>query len=155
NSPAFNSSEGLEATTFFLDIVTNPDYVPEAAKTWQGWSELGAAFANEVIAMFEVGAWGISIIDQMDADFVWVMAQLPVHRTSASLVGGANWVMNNNTRHPEEAWRFLEYISGPAVFPMLDGYNRMAARRGALTEQAMVAEDERMQVFAATLDDAR
>src|SRR5690625_626866 len=74
NSPAFNSSEGLEATTFFLDIVTNPDYVPEAAKTWQGWSELGAAFANEVIAMFEVGDWGISIIDQAEPDFEWGIA---------------------------------------------------------------------------------
>lgn len=155
NTPAFNSAEGLEATKFFLNIVTNPNYVPEAAKTWKGWSELGAAFANGVIAMFEVGDWGISIIDQANPSFEWSIAPLPSHRKSASLVGGANWVMNANTRNADAAWRWLEYVTGPAVFPMLDGYNRMAARRGAMTEQKMVADDERMQVFASVLDEAR
>ncbi len=155
NSPAFNSTEGLEATVFFLDIVTNPDYVPEAAKTWRGWAELGAAFANGVIAMFEAGDWGITSVNAAAPDFEWGIAPLPTFRQDASLVGGANWVVNANTDNPEAAWRWLEYVSGPAVFPLLDDYNRMAARRGAETEQEIVASDPRMQTFADMLDTAR
>lgn len=153
--PAFNDPEALEAARFFLDIVTNPEYVPEAAKTWQGWSELGAAFANEVIAMYEVGDWGIGIVDDMDPDFEWGVAPLPMNGERATLVGGANWVVNANTEHPEAAVAWVEYITGPAVFELMDGYNRLAARRGAAEEQAIVQNDPRMQVFVDSLDYAR
>ena len=154
-APAFNSAEGLEATTFFLDIITNPDYVPEAAKTWRGWSELGAAFSNNVIAMFEVGDWGLGIVDGFAPTFEWGVAPLPSYRERASIVGGANWIVNANTKVADAAWQWLDYVSGPAVFPMLDGYNRVAARRGALEQQEIVTSDPRMQVLAASLDYAR
>lgn len=153
--PAFNSAEGLEATRFYLNLVTNPEYVPEAAKTWKGWSELGAAFANGVIAMFEVGDWGIGIVEGANPNFEWGVAPLPMNREKASLVGGANWLINANTQHPEAAYRWLEYITGPAVFDVLDGYNRLAARRGAAEEQAIVQNDPRMQVFVESLEYAR
>lgn len=153
--PAFNSEEGLEATRYFLDIITNPRYVPEAAKTWKGWAELGAAFTNEVIAMYEVGDWGISIVDGMDPSFEWGVAPLPAYRERASLVGGANWLVNVNTKAPDAAWRWLEYITGPAVFPVMDGYNRVAARRGAAEQQKIVTDDPRMQVLTASLEFAR
>jgi len=153
--PAFNDEDALEAARFYLDIVTNPDYVPEAAKTWKGWSELGAAFANEVIAMYEVGDWGIGIVDGMEPGFEWGVAPLPMNEQKASLVGGANWVVNANTDHADAAYRWIEYVTGPAVFGLMDGYNRLAARRGAAESQAIVQDDPRMQVFVASLDYAR
>ncbi|HNQ99391.1 MAG TPA: sugar ABC transporter substrate-binding protein [Trueperaceae bacterium] len=154
-TPLFNSEAGLEATRFFLDIVTNPRYVPEAAKTWKGWAELAAAFSNEVIAMYEVGDWGIAMVDGMNPPFEWGVAPLPSNGQRASLVGGANWVMNANTKVEDAAWRWLEYITGPAVFPLMDGYNRVAARRGAAEAQEIVKADPRMQVLTASLEFAK
>lgn len=150
--PAFNDPEALEAAQFFLNLVTNPEFVPEAAKTWKGWSELGAAFANEVIAMFEVGDWGISIVENMNPAFEWGVAPLPMNREQASLVGGANWIVNPNSDHPDAATAWISYATGPAVFEMMDGYNRIAARRGAAEEQAIVRDDPRMQVFVDALE---
>jgi multiple sugar transport system substrate-binding protein len=155
SEPAFNSPAALEATKFYLDIVTNPRYVPEAAKTWKGWNELGAAFANEVIAMYEVGDWGLSIVEGLEPDFEWGVVPLPMSEEKASLVGGANWMINANTRNPDAAYRWLEFITGPSVFETMDGYNRLAARRGAAEEQAIVREDERMQAFVASLEYAQ
>ncbi|MBX3140670.1 MAG: sugar ABC transporter substrate-binding protein [Trueperaceae bacterium] len=154
-TPTFNSEAGLEATRFFLDIVTNPRYVPEAAKTWKGWAELAAAFSNKVIAMYEVGDWGIAMVDGMNPPFEWGVAPLPANGQRASLVGGANWVVNANTKVEDAAWRWLEYITGPAVFPLMDGYNRVAARRGAAEAQEIVKSDPRMQVLTASLEFAK
>ncbi len=154
-APLFNSEAGLEATRYFLDIVTNPRYVPEAAKTWRGWAELGAAFTSEVIAMFEAGDWIISIIDGMDPSFEWGIAPLPQHRERASLVGGANWVVNANTRVADAAWRWLEYITGPASAEVMDGYNRVSANRTAAAGQSIVTSDPRMQVLTDSLEFAR
>lgn len=153
--PAFNDENAIEAARFFLNIVTNPEYVPEAAKTWKGWSELGAAFTEGVIGMFEAGDWAIGIVDGMEPEFEWGVAPLPMGEEKATLVGGANWVVNANTDHPDAAVRWAEYITGPAVFDLMDGYNRLAARRGAAEEQAIVQNDPRMQVFVGSLDYAR
>jgi ABC-type glycerol-3-phosphate transport system substrate-binding protein len=155
SEPAFNSPEALEATKFYLDLVTNRRYVPEAAKTWKGWNELGAAFANGVIAMFEVGDWGLSIVEGMEPDFEWGVVPLPMWKQKASLVGGANWMINANTRNPDAAYRWLEYVTGQAIFETMDGYNRLAARRGAAEEQAIVRDDPRMQAYVASLEFAR
>lgn len=155
SEPAFNSPEALEATQFYLDIVTNPNYVPEAAKTWKGWDELGAAFANEVIAMYEVGDWGLSIVEGLEPDFEWGVVPLPMRKEQASLVGGANWMINASSRNPEAAYRWLEYVTGSAIFETMDGYNRLAARRGAADEQAIVQDDPRMRAFVASLEYAR
>lgn len=155
SAPEFNSPDALEATKFYLDIVTNPSYVPEAAKTWKGWDELGAAFANEVIAMYEVGDWGLSIVEGLDPDFEWGVVPLPMNEQKASLVGGANWMINAATRNPDAAYRWLEFVTGPAVFESMDSYNRLAARRGAAEEQAIVRDDPRMQAFVASLEYAR
>lgn len=153
--PAFNDEDALEAARFYLGIVTNPEYVPEAAKTWKGWSELGAAFTNGVIAMFEAGDWAIGIVDGMNPEFEWGVAPLPMNEEKATLVGGANWIVNANTDQADAAVRWVEYITGPAVFDLMDGYNRLAARRGAAEQQAIVQNDPRMQVFVNSLDYAR
>ena len=153
--PAFNSPETLEAAEFFLDLVTNPRYVPEGVKTWRGWDELGAAFANGVVAMFQSGDWALRTVSMMEPDFEWGVAPLPRNVESASLVGGANWIVNPNTRHTEAALQWIEYVTGPAAFEMMDGYNRVAARRGAEAAQSIVRDDPRMQVFVEQLDIAR
>jgi ABC-type glycerol-3-phosphate transport system substrate-binding protein len=105
--------------------------------------------------MYEVGDWGIAMVDGMNPPFEWGVAPLPSNGQRASLVGGANWVMNVNTKVEDAAWRWLEYITGPAVFPLMDGYNRVAARRGAAEAQEIVKADPRMQVLTASLEFAK
>jgi ABC-type glycerol-3-phosphate transport system substrate-binding protein len=151
---AFNDDAGLEAAEFFLGLINSP-YVPEAAKTWKSWDELAAAFSNEVIAMYAVGDWGIKAVESMEPGFEWGVAPLPVAEEPASVVGGANLMINSNTEHPEAAYALIEYLTSDAVFQMMDGYNRLAARRGNMEQQEIVQNDPRMQVIVEALEYAR
>jgi ABC-type glycerol-3-phosphate transport system substrate-binding protein len=155
SAPAFTSEATLEAAEFYLALITNPRYVPEAAKTWRGWSELGTAFSQGIIAMYQTGDWSINIVNGMQPAFDWGVAPMPRNEQAASLVGGANWIVNPNTRNEALAVKWIEYVTGPAVFAMMDGYNRIAARRGAEVEQAIIKDDPRMQTYVALLEVAR
>jgi len=150
---AFGSPEGIESIEVFLGLIVKDGVVPEAAKSWKSWDELAVAFSSEVIAMYEVGDWGISAVDEMQPDFEWDVAPLPMNKTSASVVGGANWVINKNTKYPDESYKWLAYITGTDVFSLMDKYNRLAARKGG--DQNIVKEDPRMQVYLDSLEYAR
>lgn len=152
---AFNSESGVEAADFFLSIL-NSENVPEAAKTWQAWDELAAAFTNEVVTMYEVGDWGLAAVEGMEPAFEWGVAPMPVAEEPASVVGGANLMINANTENADAAYALIEYLtSDPVVFEMMDSYNRLAARRGSMEGQAIVRDDPRMQVFVEALEYAR
>jgi multiple sugar transport system substrate-binding protein len=150
---AFTNPEGLESAKVFLELMTKDGVVPEAAKSWKSWDELAAAFSNRVIAMYEVGDWGLAAVDGMQPNFEWGVVELPMQASKASVVGGANWVISKNTKNPEAAYKWLSFINGPDVFELMDGYNRLAARSGG--QQAIVTADPRMQVFVDSLEYAR
>ena len=150
---AFTNPEGLESATVFLELITKDGVVPEAAKSWKSWDEMAAAFSNQVIAMYEVGDWGLAAVDAMQPNFEWGVVELPMKASKASVVGGANWVISKNTKNPEAAYKWLSFITGPDVFDLMDGYNRLAARSGG--QQAIVSADPRMQVFVDSLESAR
>ncbi len=150
---AFASPEGIESAQVFLGYLTDGNLVPEAAKSWKSWDELAAAFTSGTIAMYEVGDWGLSAVDGMEPSFEWGVAPLPMKKNRSSVVGGANWVINANTKHPEAAYRWIHYITGEASFDLLDSYYRLSARRGG--SQKIVEEDPRMQVFVDSLEYAR
>ena len=150
---AFNSPEGVESVDYFLGLITEDGVVPEAAKSWKSWDELAVAFSSGVIAMYEVGDWGIATVDEMQPDFEWDIAPLPMNKNKASVVGGANWIINVNTEYPEEAYQWIEFVTGPDVFDLMDDYYRLAARKGG--EQKIVADDPRMAVFVEGLETSR
>jgi ABC-type glycerol-3-phosphate transport system substrate-binding protein len=150
---AFNSPEGLQATKAFLGLYTTQKVIPEAAKTWQSWDELEAAFASGLIAMYEAGDWVLAPTDAKKPAFEWGVAPLPMEKTTSSEVGGANWMINKNTKNPDAAYKWVEFITGPDVFGLMDSYKRQAARKGG-TQQIDTA-DPRMQVFLGILDYAQ
>lgn len=153
SAAAFASPEGIEAAKFYLDLYNVDNVVPEAAKSWKSWDELAVAFTSGTIAMYEVGDWGLAGVDSKEPTFEWGVAPLPQNVKQASVVGGANWVINPNTKNSDAAYKWVQFISGPEVFTIMDGYKRLAARSGG--EQQIVKDDPRMQVFVDSLAYAR
>jgi multiple sugar transport system substrate-binding protein len=151
----FNSPASVEAVETFLGLVTNKTYVPEAAKTWKTWDEMAAAFASGTIAMYQVGDWGLSGVDRLKPNFEWGVAPLPMNKQKASVVGGANWMINAKTKNPDAAWRWMRYVTGPKVYGLLDPYNRLAARKGSLTGQQSLQNNPRLQAFANLLKNGK
>jgi multiple sugar transport system substrate-binding protein len=151
---AFNTPEGIEAVDTFLGLVTKDKVVPEAAKSWKSWDQLAAAFSQQVIAMYEVGDWGLAGVDAQKPTFEWGVAPLPKKKTQASIVGGANWGVNAKSKQADLAYAWVQFVTGPDVFAMMDGYQRTAARSTGGT-QKIVTGDPRMQAFVDTFKYAK
>lgn len=153
-SVAFNSPAGLEATKTFLGLTTTDKVVPPAAMTWKSWDELAAAFSSGVIAMFESGDYAIAPVKKANPSFQWGIAPLPMNKQKATVVGGADWAINANSKNAAAAYRWIQYITGPSVLNLMDGYDRLAARVGN-TDQAIVKSDPNMQVLVSALQDSQ
>ncbi len=145
-SVAFDSAQGIDATRTFFGLTTTDKVVPPGVLTWKSWSELAAAFSSGVIAMFESGDWQIPMIKQDKPSFEWGVAPLPMGKEKATVVGGADWVINAKSHSADAAYRWIKYITGPAVFDLMDGYGRLAARVGNENQQ-VVKSDPLMRVF--------
>jgi multiple sugar transport system substrate-binding protein len=145
---AFTSPEGIEAAAFFLDLFKE-GVVPEAAKSWKSWDELAIGFTSGTIAMYEVGDWGLAGVDSKEPTFEWGVAPLPMNKQKGTVVGGANWIVNPNTKSADAAYKWIEFVCGPESFELMDGYKRLSARSGG--DQQIVKDDPRMQVFVDSL----
>jgi multiple sugar transport system substrate-binding protein len=131
----FSARAGEEGTFQFLPIIqmsggnadkVNTEGAAEVLELWKqlidnGWASrdvlsLGqwdstGAFNSGNAAMAISGPWEIDRMVE-DAQFDWGVALLPTiteggERSSA--LGGFNWGIMANTRHPDEAFRLLEY----------------------------------------------
>jgi len=146
---AFTSPAGIESAKYFLGLITDKKVVPEAAKSWKSWDELNTAFTSQTIAMYMVGDWGIKPVTSANPSFEWGVAPLPMNKTRATVVGGANWIINPNTKNADAAYKWVQYITGPDVFSLMDGYSRIAARTGG--EQQIGKDNPKLQVMIDSL----
>ena len=118
--------------------------------------DLFEAFRTGFYPMFFSGPWMVELISRRlpDIEGRWFIGTMPRRITGASFVGGSNWAIFAGTSHPEECWRFIEFMSQPEVqvewFRILKG---LPAEKQAW-EDPLLAEDPRMQVFAAQLEEA-
>jgi multiple sugar transport system substrate-binding protein len=84
-----------------------------------------AAFADGSIAMLVEGDWfwRSAILNQMDQatrDSVVAWAKMPAEKPGmgyrgqdfVTISGGTGWVLNPNTKSPDEAWALLAFLSG-------------------------------------------
>lgn len=151
---AFNNEAGMEATEFFLNLITKDGVVPKAAMTWKSWDELAAAFANQTIGMVE----GMDVLLQklyaQNVDFEWGVAPLPGRKTQAATLGGGHWVVNKNSKNLDAAYQWIDFITSKDNLSMLDAYQRTSARKDA-DSQEIIKNDPRKQVFFKALEYAR
>ena len=79
------------------------------------WNEFGRGrFAFYVSGPWNIGELGRRLpAEQRDT---WMTAPLPgPDGPGASIAGGSSLVVFRSSRHPQEAWRLIEYLSQPAV----------------------------------------
>ncbi len=152
---AFNSPEGMEATEFFLNLITKDGVVPEAALTWKSWDELATGFANQTVGMAQGMAVLREALSRQNADFNWGVAPLPYSKEQANTLGGSHWVINKNSENADVAYAWIDYVSAKEqALDICDGYLRISARKDAL-EQKNAKDDPVTQVFVEALDNSR
>ncbi|MEL7607895.1 MAG: extracellular solute-binding protein [Bacillota bacterium] len=152
---AFNSPEGMEATKFFLNLLTVDKVVPEAALTWKAWDELAAGFANQTIGMCQGMAVLYNALEGLKPTFNWGVAVLPGRVEQANTLGGSHWVINKNSKNADLAYEWIKFISSKEqALNLCDSYLRISARKDA-SEQKNVKDNEITKVFVQALETSR
>jgi multiple sugar transport system substrate-binding protein len=116
---AFRDPRFRQAMSFYLDLYTSR-LAPGLDR--QGLANLYQQFAEGYFAMVITGPWNLGEIRNRlppEMQDRWATAPLPppeegMPYPGLSLAGGSSLVLFRHARHPEAAWKWLEYLSEPA-----------------------------------------
>ncbi len=118
NDVIWDSPEGQKAADFYVSLA---QYSPEDllnATSWDG----RVPFANGDIAMYMAGTWfaGTLLTEFPDATGKWAAAPLPQDKRCATTIAGDHLVVFKASKHPEAAYKWIEWLSAPQN---MVGYN--------------------------------
>ena len=137
-SPGFRRALGFYARMF------RNDWAPAlgGAQISNVWSEFGRGlFAFYISGPWNIGEFKRRLPPERQGD--WMTAPLPgPDGPGASTAGGSSLVMFRSSRHPQAAWRLIEYLSEPAVqvrFHELTG--NLPPRRTAWRDERLEGDD--------------
>ena len=151
SSPDFRRALGFYAQMF------RQQWAPalSAAALSNVWDEFGRGY----FSFYMSGPWNIEEFKRRlpaHRQGDWMTAALPgPDGPGASTAGGSSLVIFRSSRHAEAAWRFIEYLSEPAVqvrFNALSG--NLPPRRSAWQDERLAA-DIHARAFRDQLERAR
>ncbi len=107
----FNNAAGEEAMGLWVNLY-NSGYMPRSAVFGQSSDELNKLFFSNR-AGFMVS--GLSLIDQAkkvnpDIKLGAAVMPRPANGKHSSYLGGDNLVIMKNTKYPDQAWKFIQYM---------------------------------------------
>ena len=146
----FRSPEFRRTLAFYADMFTNK-WSPRSTNTQISnvWDE----FANGYYSFYINGPWNMGEFKRRlppEKQDIWMTAPLPgPDGPGASIAGGASLVVFKSSRHKDEAWKVIEYLSQPEVqrrFYQLTG--NLPPRRSAWSEPGLARD-----VYAAAFRD--
>ena len=141
-----------EAWQLFDDMTWKDKSMPDSTTAQQYGFDL---FQAGIAAMTPIGHWAVP--GYATTEFKWDVAPMPTSPAGqATSVNSAGFVAAKNSKHPDEAWEFIEYCLSPA------GQTRLAELGLAIPVLKSVAEspvfleqkmaDINQQVFLDSLD---
>jgi len=160
---ALNTPEAMEALKFFVELVTVHKVVPPGV-TAQNPGTVRQQMANEQIAMLLGSGWTPPIVHSnnpsLNAFEVLEAAPVPVKAgtkpefsTTAWL---SAWVINPHTKHPQEAWKLVKFITSKRMEEKWFRDARvLSSRKDVSGEYDELLKDKFARVIAAELDHAK
>lgn len=130
----FSTPEAKAAMELYVKIYQETS--PKDSINW-GFAEQVQAFTSGVTAILLQDPDVIqTVTDSMDAN-TWATASIPTGPTGKALVstGAAGWAMVSNSKHKEEAWKLLEFLSSP------EQNTRLAKSTGVIPLHTTATED--------------
>lgn len=115
----YDEEAGVQALTLWKDI-----YEAHNQRTFA--NEAIVAFASKQASMILDGPWNLTRYDQILGDIDYGIGMLPEGpQKRATIVAGEFLSIFKQTKHPQEAWEFVKYITRPDVqasWSMESGY---------------------------------
>ncbi|RUS48997.1 sugar ABC transporter substrate-binding protein [Cohnella sp. AR92] len=106
--PLFNKPEYVEAMNY-LNSFYKEKLVPVGSEL-----DTFAAFKDGTLPMFISGPWMIQGVKEKDPEIEgkWTIKTLPANKNNKSLMGGSDLSIFKYSKHPEEAAKFISFMSG-------------------------------------------
>ncbi|NOU89064.1 extracellular solute-binding protein [Paenibacillus sp. LMG 31460] len=108
----FSSPEAKQAMELFTKIYQEAS--PKDSTNW-AFAETVESFVSGVTAMLINDPEVISVTKEKMAEGTWATAPIPLGPSGKAprFVGAAGWGMTSYTKHKEEAWKLIEFLSSP------------------------------------------
>lgn len=161
NNVAFNSPEGVEALTFYHDLIKRYRITPGDAVTY-GWTENSAGFSNGTCAsVFDwPGAhttYGSPAQSKVSATFG--TSPLPAHKTAVSCAISHALAINRYSKQKDAAAQFIKFAVTPgALTDQYKNFTNYPSRKSVadqVTNAAQGAEQEWLQGLRTTIENGR
>ncbi len=105
----FNSPEAISALQFWADLQNKHRVMPPGAATLTEDDMKGPFIAGK-LAMFTSGPWCVESLKKAGIDGKWAIAPLPMGKEEASVLGGMGLILLAQSKHKEEAGKFLAWF---------------------------------------------
>lgn len=111
-STLFSTPESLEALTFYKKMYK--DVSPPDSVSW-GFPEMVQGFVSGTTAMLIQDPDVIDAAKEKMKEGTWATAPLPIGPSGVAqqVVGGPGWGMTSYSKHKDEAWKLIEFLSDP------------------------------------------
>ncbi len=110
NHAAFNSEAGVSALEFIVKMI-DAGVIPSGIAS-MNVDQQGELLASGKLAMFQDGPWFLAPTKEKAAGNYEVVAlPMPTGAKSGSIAGGTALGMAANSKHKEEAWKFIEFMT--------------------------------------------
>jgi multiple sugar transport system substrate-binding protein len=114
NQSTLDTREAKKAFEFFVELYTKHKVVPPGL-TAMNPQEVRTQLAQKKVAMILGSGWTPPIVNKINPDLkafdVLKCAPAPMKSKSATAIWLSSWVMSPNTKHPQEAWELLKFIT--------------------------------------------
>jgi len=119
----YDSPEAIEAVQIWVDLIKNA-YSPTLAQ--QEDTAANMMFESGMAAMIFAGSWATPEYagTEQIAENINVVEMPSVNGKKASVIHGLGNVISSATEHPEEAWKWVEYLASQEA-------NELQAKTGA------------------------
>jgi ABC-type glycerol-3-phosphate transport system substrate-binding protein len=136
NNPVFNSSAGVEALTFYRDLIQTHKVTPPDALSYQ-WVEQTNSFANGSAAAILTWPSGYASFADTSKSQVagkFATAPLPGYKTQISTASSHGLAINKYSRNKDDAASFLKYVvSSEELVNKFDKYTFFPSRKSSAT----------------------
>ncbi|MEW6264607.1 MAG: sugar ABC transporter substrate-binding protein [Thermodesulfobacteriota bacterium] len=152
---ALDSPEAQAAFKYFIELYTKHKIMPPGVASMNA-QDVRTQLAHRKIA-WEIGSgWTAPIVNAINPDLkafeVLDAAPIPAKKNKATTIWISSWVMSPNTKHPQEAWELMKFITSKEMELKWFVDNRVTSSRKDVSEQAPeILNDKFAKVIASQL----